>query len=85
MADIDAGRFRYVAVRDGQEARVHVADRADGRRYLRTNADQQRVDNLDLLPELSGSWDQVDTGRLTRRNVAHVSRDERIRLRDAIR
>ena len=50
IADIVSGTNRFFTYEDGTKAYVHVVTKRDGTRYLHTDPDGIRRNNLDLLP-----------------------------------
>jgi hypothetical protein len=79
--DITTGRNVYVVDAGARPARVNVVHEG-GQTYLRTSPDADRENNLDALPDCETL--PPISALPVRRNVAHVSADERRRLRDAI-
>lgn len=79
--DITTDRNSYIVDAGTRPAHVDVVHES-GRTYLRTRPDADPANNLDALPDC-GTLPPIGAAPV-RRNVAHVSADERRRLRDAI-
>lgn len=50
IKDIKSGAYRYYVKAGTEEADIHVVP-GPTRKYLRTDPDKQKVDNLDELPD----------------------------------
>lgn len=86
--DIESGTHVYLTAEGTAEpARIHVVHGQLGP-YLRTDPDTSRKNNLEDLPSCAALQAQGPQRRImptvVRRNIATVSRAERLRLRDAI-